>query len=549
MRILAIVIALAACNSSTLPAVRFANKPAVTVVDDRQDVPVAPKKRVIHRTLYFYDGGFHRRVTRALELPRHRRALGVNALDEVPDSTWFTNRIGVREVTLDEMRTGPNVIGNPEAHKPWRILSMKTEGVSVGFVIADARGVEFLLKLERKGYPEIETGAHAVVHKLLWAIGYNVPEDYVVYASRDELLIAKDATITDAFGSKHPLDRAEVDRKLALCDVGDDGRYRALASRLIDGTVLGGHPQEGVRADDPNDRISHELRRDLRGAYAMFAWLDNQDIQEANTLDVWVADPADPRRHYVRHYMIDFGKSFGVMGTIGRDLRRGYEYKVDFLEMTRSLVSGGLAPRAWEDREVPMIRGVAIFGTRAYDPGAWKPSTPSYTPFLEADVHDNFWGAKILMRFTPEQLRAAVETARFSDPRAIDYVTNTLISRQRATALYWFERTSPLDGFAVAGDQLCFDDLTLAYHLAPVAGETVYTVTRYDRNGAALGDRSTFAGTADGHACAALVLAGGAAGYTVFEIETARGGHAHAIQVHVARDPTGNPHVIGVWRS
>ena len=32
------------------------------------------------------------------ELPRSRRALGVNALDEVPDSTWFTNRLGVRDL-------------------------------------------------------------------------------------------------------------------------------------------------------------------------------------------------------------------------------------------------------------------------------------------------------------------------------------------------------------------------------------------------------------------------------------------------------------------
>src|SRR5215207_7315639 len=31
------------------------------------------------------------------------RAVNVNTLDEVPDSSWFKNRIGVRDVPLDEI--------------------------------------------------------------------------------------------------------------------------------------------------------------------------------------------------------------------------------------------------------------------------------------------------------------------------------------------------------------------------------------------------------------------------------------------------------------
>src|SRR5215203_112208 len=37
-----------------------------------------------------------------------RRAANVNTLDEVPDSTWFTNRIGRRAMTAAEVAKGPD---------------------------------------------------------------------------------------------------------------------------------------------------------------------------------------------------------------------------------------------------------------------------------------------------------------------------------------------------------------------------------------------------------------------------------------------------------
>ena len=36
------------------------------------------------------------------------RAVNVNTLDEVPDSSWFTNRIGVRDLPIAEIARGPN---------------------------------------------------------------------------------------------------------------------------------------------------------------------------------------------------------------------------------------------------------------------------------------------------------------------------------------------------------------------------------------------------------------------------------------------------------
>jgi hypothetical protein len=540
---------LAGCSSSPVPAVRFANAPAVDIVDDRRDVPHRPKPRAFIRALRRTDS-YVSLATRPLELPRQRRALGVNALDEVPDSTWFTNRIGVRDLSPEEIRRGPAVAGSPEPHKPWTIHSTKTSGTAPGFVMTDARGERFLLKFDQAGLREMETGADVVTNRLLWAAGYHVPEDHVVYFRTGDLVLAPDAKLKDAFGDEHRLDRAELHRRLAEIDRDPDGRLRALASRLCDGEPLGGHAVRGVRKDDPNDRIPHELRRDLRGAYALFSWLDHTDIKEDNTLDMWIADPADPRRHYVKHYLVDFGMSLGSMAMFKRDPRRGHEYKHDLPDVLVSFVTLGLHPRRWERRVEPELVGAGMFEAETYHPGAWRPDTPAYLPFRTADEHDKLWGSRILIRFTPAQIRAAVDAARYSDPRTARYVTDTLIARQRATARYWFWRKSPLDRFELQRGWLCFDDLMIVHDLAPVVPTTRYTVTAHDRHGRPVGAPITWRPNATGRSCVGQVpLAGGADGYTILRIDTERLHFRGTTFVHAARDPgAGAPRVIGIWR-
>ena len=39
--------------------------------------------------------------------PSGRRAQNLNTIDEVPDSSWFTNRVGTRPLTIDELVRGP----------------------------------------------------------------------------------------------------------------------------------------------------------------------------------------------------------------------------------------------------------------------------------------------------------------------------------------------------------------------------------------------------------------------------------------------------------
>src|SRR5574339_1001001 len=39
--------------------------------------------------------------------PSNQRAVNVNTMDEVPDSSWFSNRIGIREMPISEIVRGP----------------------------------------------------------------------------------------------------------------------------------------------------------------------------------------------------------------------------------------------------------------------------------------------------------------------------------------------------------------------------------------------------------------------------------------------------------
>ena len=87
----------------------------------------------------------------------------------------------------------------------------------------------------------------------------------------------------------------------------------------------------------------------------------------------------------------------------------------------------------------------------------------------------------------------------------------------------------------------------LAYQLEDQP--TRYSLTAYDRDGAAAGAASTAAPDARGHACAPLVLAPGRDGYTIVRVDTERPEFSGTTDVHVARDPaTDQPRIIGIWR-
>jgi hypothetical protein len=151
-----------------------------------------------------------------------------------------------------------------------------------------------------------------------------------------------------------------------------------------------------------------------------------------------------PTIHYVKHYLLDFGNALGTRACCSAITSTSdYHYEIDLKEWALSLVTLGLHRQPWEGRVDPDLPGVGLFSAAHFDPGRWKANTFAQLPLLYADRHDQFWGAKIAIRFTREQLAAAVDAGHYSDPRSRAYLVDTLVQRQRIVAAYWFARVNP----------------------------------------------------------------------------------------------------------
>jgi hypothetical protein len=528
------------CATAEIDPVRFRNQPPVARVADANDI-AQPKTSAFPLTLYMLDAFIVRSLTRVMDVPAPARAANVNSLDEVPDSSWFTNRIGVREVSDDEIHRGGATESGPDETRPLTITSSKVGGATPGFQIKDARGIKYGLKFDSAGNPEMETAVDVIGQRLVWAAGWNTTHDYIVHFRRDQLVLAPNAKVKDLFGHARPMTERDVEEVLAKVERNPDGTYRGLASRWLDGVDLGGFAPEGVRKDDPNDRIPHQERRDVRGAFVLFSWMDHTDIKQDNTIDMYVADGG---RHYVRHHLLDFGSAFGILGHTNRAEADGFAYFLDFGYVLASSITLGVWRRPWEGADGPPIRGVGRFESDRFEADNWKPRYP-YVPFARMDEFDGYWGAKLVMRFSPALIRAAVVEGRFQDPRAALYLVNTLRVRQRKIGAYWFSRINPLDHFAVQNGSLCFDDLWLVYGYG---GDASYQARAYDFDGRPTG----WTQNAGPRACLTGITAGRShEGYVIIAITTTHGGRTHSpVLVHLAADPkTGALRIIGIRRS
>ncbi len=541
------LVLLAGCGTSALvPPARFVNAPPVAVVNDRREVAKQPKERVFLPNLFFFDKSVHMPIDRALSLHRHHLAEGVNALDEVPDSTWFTNR-DTTALTPEQIKTGP-ITHDPSEHRPWAIQSTKTGGTTAGFIVKDASDVKYLLKFDYVGDPpELETATHVIVNRFMWAAGYNVAEDQIIYLHPEDLVLGKDAKKKDELGKTlGPLQQSDVDKLVKTFRHEDDGRLRVLVSRWIDGKPIGGFPNSGVRHDDPNDRIVHERRRDLRGMIAIDTWLDAVDVTEGQFVDAYVTEGD---RHYVKHYAIDFGKSMGAMATIDHDWWRGHAYRIDFRQIFGELFQFGLDERWWENGEpAHPMRGISSeFDVRSLEPDNWHPDTPGFVAFLEADRFDQFWGTKLFIRLTPAQIRAAVDAGKLTEEASAAALTKTLIERQRILGMFWFAKVNPLDRFEIEDGALCFDDLALTTQLT--AQPTSYAITAFDFGGEQRAEPTATVATAGGHTClAGLPVAQTHQRYTIYKLTTQRSELAGTTYVHVAADAANALRVVGITR-
>lgn len=447
--------ALVACGG----AYRFSDQPVVWRFADDRHIP-EPEEQEYHQVPYFADALIFRRLTRAMELHSDSPAQNTNALDEVPNSSWFTNRIGVRHMTAEEVAMGASADG--PAKPPLRATKSKTHGNNPGVWVKDARDRKYLVKFDRMGHLGLQTGAGVVVNRLFWAAGYNVPNDGIFHFRRDEISVGKGAEVEDELGHERPMTEEDLDELLAKVAHTPDGRLRAMSSEFLDGVPKGGFSPEGVRADDPNDRIPHEHRRELRGLRVLSAWVNYTDVKMDNTLDMYVEERG---RKFLKHYILDFGESLGGHRAEWNRREHGHEHIWDWEEQGKALVGLGFYVRRWEHLQPTPWPSIGTFNAVELDPPRWRETYP-FWPFFEMTADDAYWAAKLVMRFDRAMIKAVVAEAQLPEAAAAAYLVDTLVERARRIGRSYLDGVTPLDHFRFRAGKLCAVDLAVRYRLA-----------------------------------------------------------------------------------
>ncbi|UCG61120.1 MAG: hypothetical protein JSV52_12430 [Candidatus Zixiibacteriota bacterium] len=408
-----------------------------------------------------------------------KQALNINSFDEVPNSTWFENRHGQFRMTPEEIRLGLTTTGGPDTSGEWTVFRPKLQGATVGFWIEDIHGNQYIIKFDPPGFPEMATAAAAMGSRFFHACGYNVPEETIVYWKPHLLRIKEGVTYTDNAGQVRPLTVEVLDEVLENVERSPDGYIRSLASLALK-NVKGPFSYDGTRKDDPNDWCKHQHRRELRGLYVMASLINHYDTKDQNTLDAYEEEDG---RCFLRHYLIDFGSTFGSDGDKPKPAIKGYANFFDIRDIFVSLITLGLKTWSWEYAEPYEYPSIGYFESKLFKPHKFDPIFPN-PAFDEMTGRDAYWGAKIVMAFRDDDLRALVDAGQFSDPEAAEYLFNTLKERRDKIGRHWFSKVNPLDHFSASYNspdfRIAFEDLAVKYGLETESDTRYRHSVKYD---------------------------------------------------------------------
>jgi hypothetical protein len=423
----------------------------------------------------FYDMAYSLFATTRRQ-PANLRAQNVNTIDEVADSSWFTNRIGTREMTVEELARGPVTGPVPDSSK-WTITREKSAGASPGFTVTDPGGETWFISFDAPPNPEGATGAVVMATKIFWALGYSPVEYFLTDVRPEAIAIAPKAAVRRPSGSRTPMTQGDVHEVLGRADRRADGSYRAAAGRLLPGRVIGGFKYEGTRPDDPNDLVPHEHRRELRALRVFGAWTNMTDMRAGNTLDSVITEGG---RGIIRHHLQDVGSTFGVGANGPHPWSEGWEYLYEGAPARKRLLTFGFGLSRWQTADYELYPAVGRFEGDAFDPQTWKPRAPS-AGYYEMRDDDAFWAAWRVMAFSDAHIRAVAKTGQFSDPKAEQYFGDVLIKRRDKIGRAYLPKINPIvDPVLDASGSLVFGNAAVQYRFAPEPRRYLATWFRFD---------------------------------------------------------------------
>ncbi len=461
-----VVVVVAGCSSGPR---HFSTAPPVTRDDDRH--PFKPKPPESFVALY-WDGANHiffRPVSHALLLETPHEARNVNALDEVPDSSWFTNRIGQHPMTVEEVARGACTGRSPTEERPWKVVGVKIDGANPGFRITTSSGTVYVLKFDSPEQWERASTADVVGSRLYHAAGFHVPCNRVVYLRPEELQLPE-REIKDPGGKT--LTAEGIEALLKELPREPDGSIRALASQFLKGKPLGPWEYSGVWSGDLNDVIPHEDRRELRGSRILGAWINHHDARAQNTLAMWI--DAGEGKGYVEHHILDWGDTLGGLTQWDSLSRRvGYTYYIDFGAIGADFITFGAVSRPWERAKFgPSGKIFGYFNDADFEPEDWHVGYPN-PAFSAMQEDDGAWMTRIISHLDDADIEAIVDEAHLSSPIARSELIRILrgrrdrILRRYLLRLSSLERPTVEEGSPGAGYVVCVEDRAERIGLGP----------------------------------------------------------------------------------
>lgn len=396
-------------------------------------------------------------------------AVNVNSVDEVPNSSWFTNRIGVAPMTVEDVQRGacdPSLILHPESagEGTWVIDKGKVEGTTAGFRIK-VSGHNYLLKIDEPAQPELGSAAQTIGLAIYHAAGFNTPCEQIVYFKPSILKLSPGLRYKGGnMEEEKEFDQKALDAILAKA-VRRGDRIRMEASAWLAGESVGPFRYADTRHDDPNDVIKHQDRRELRGSRLIAAWIDHTDAREGNSLDTWIADHEDAPESspgHIVHYMLDTGEALGPRWKNYEPVTRraGYGYVFDWGVFASDFAGIGIPRHPWDYIQTrPGHELFLYFNVTDFVPDQWK-NEYSNTAFSRMTERDAAWMARILARFTPEMVHGLAEIGRFTDPENTEYLATVLEGRLEKILDRYLTRLSPIADVQMKdANRLCGFDL------------------------------------------------------------------------------------------
>lgn len=398
-------------------------------------------------------------------------ARDVNIYDEVPNSSFYTNRHEASRLSADALTAGKTTPAGVNFSGKMEVIGGRFEDARPSFIVKDSSGQSFLLKFDAFSAPELLTSAEVIANRFYHALGYNVVEETIVTHDADQIFVSPGTRVVDSSGFNRAMSSEKLQQLLLSVPRTEKGQLRMVIRKTL--------PSEKVQSFSFHGKNSESAfpgknLRSVRALRVFASWLNQDGLYEGNTAAV-------QEDGGLKYYLLNFDTALGAGGEGAKPPMYGHEHFIDYGESTKAFFTLGLWEKPWQKRwdeagqqSHPSL-AIGYFDNKYFDPAKYKPELPYYA-FKDLTRADGFWAAKKIAAFSDDDIRAVVKAGKLTNPDDESYIANTLIERRNMIVNYWFNQATPLEDFSVSGDELRFKDL------ASASGST-YFVDVFEKQG------------------------------------------------------------------